>query len=137
MGISFTEAFAKYGAKLSNPQWSFSAITEDGPFVMSCWQHLIQTPEKGVMRYSDHLSRRKSQDTPGQIEFIMHLRRAYLEKLPVRLIIVSTQHRDKVDAGEEASQIPKEFDVRENYVGKVVSFDGDAYVIDFKKFATD
>jgi hypothetical protein len=38
-----------------------------------------------------------------------------------------------VDAGEDASGIQKTFDVREDFVGQVVTFDGDAYVIDFKK----
>ena len=50
--LNFTEAFAKYGAKLSNPQWAVSAIAEDGAFVMSCWAHYIKSLE-GCMRYED------------------------------------------------------------------------------------
>jgi hypothetical protein len=134
MSISFTEAFAKYDATLTNTQWSFSAIAPDGSLVISCWQHKISLlRETGVWRYSDCLSRFKQKNALGKAEFIKHLRSAYEEKLPVRLIIVSTKETAKVDAGEDASGLPKEFDVREDRVGQVVSFDGDSYVIDFKK----
>jgi len=90
-------------------------------------------PEKGVLRYSDCLSRWKQLNTPGRSLFVKHLRQAYTEKLPVRLIIASATDTAKVDAGEDASGIRKTFDVRKEFVGQVVSFDDDAYVIDFKK----
>src|SRR6185312_7147225 len=120
--ISFTEALAKYGARLSNPQWAFSAIAADGALVMSCWQHKITIPEKGVWRYSDCLSRWQQLKTPGRNEFIRNLRKAFTEALPVRLIVVSTSDTAKVDAGEDASRLRKSFHVREDYVGQVESF---------------
>ena len=131
--MNFTEAFAKYGAKLANPQWAFSAIAEDGSLVLSCWQHKI-TIEKGVWRYSDCVSRLPRQ-TPGTNLMIKHLDKALKEKLRVRIVIVSTNEAGilVVDKGEDASKLPKTFDVREDYIGQVVSFDGDAYVIEFKK----
>ncbi|MFO0967740.1 MAG: hypothetical protein U0793_19435 [Gemmataceae bacterium] len=45
--LKFTEAFAKYGAKLSNPQWAFSALASDGALVLSCWQHKIRIKNGG------------------------------------------------------------------------------------------
>ena len=132
--ITFTEAFAKYGAVLSNRQWSFSAIAPDGALVISCWQHKIKTAE-GLWRYSDCLSRFKQSNAAGRNEFIKHLRQAYDEKLRVRLIIVIVSPEDaaRVDAGEDASGLRKTFHVREDYVGEIETFDGDAYTIAFKK----
>lgn len=129
--LSFTEAFAKYGAKLANPQWAFSAIAEDGSLVLSCWQHKIDI-KKGVWRYSDCLSRLRRQ-TPGRNLLAAHLDQTQKEKLRVRIVIVSTKETGVVDAGEDASRLPKTFDVREDFIGQVVSFDGDAYLIEFKK----
>ena len=37
LGIS--EAFAKYGATLRNPQWSVSAWAREGSLVVSLWDH--------------------------------------------------------------------------------------------------
>ena len=130
--LTFTEAFGKYGATLSNPQWAFSAIAPDGALVIDCWQHKMTIPEKGVLRYSDCLSRWKQVNTPGRNFFIKHLQQTYTEKHG-DLIIASAKDTAKVDAGEDASGIEKTFDVREEFVGQVVSFDGDTYVIDFRK----
>jgi hypothetical protein len=44
-----------------------------------------------------------------------------------------TQDTAVVDAGEDASNIRKTFHVRKDLVGQIVSFDGDKYVLDFKK----
>jgi hypothetical protein len=38
----YVEAFARLGARLANPQWAVSAITDDGALVVSCWQHLFK-----------------------------------------------------------------------------------------------
>jgi hypothetical protein len=130
--LSFTEAFAKYGAKLANPQWAFSAIAKDGALVVSCWQHKFTIPSKGILRYSDRLSRWQ-RSAPGKNLLITHLEQAYKENLRVRLIIVSTQETAAVDAGEDVSRASKTFHLKEDFIGKVVSFDGDAFVIDFAK----
>ena len=131
--LSFTAAFARYGAKLANPQWAFSAIAEDGSLVLSCWQHKFAVPEKGILRYSDCLSRWRRLNTPGRKLLSAHLAQAHKEKLRVRLVIASTKETGIVDAGEDAGGLPKTFHLREDFIGQVVSFDGDAYVIDFKK----
>ncbi len=131
--LNLTDAFAKYGAKLSNRQWAFSAIAPDGSLVVSCWQHKI-TVDKGIWLYSDKLSRLRYQ-TPGRNLFEKHLVQARDEKLVVRIVIVSTKDTEIVDNGEDASKIKKSFDTRENYFGQIVSFDGDAFVIEFKQRA--
>jgi hypothetical protein len=130
--LSFTEAFAKYGAKLVNAQWAFSAIARDGALVVSCWQHKFTIPSKGVLRYSDHISRWQ-RSAPGRNLLITHLEQAYKEKLRVRLIIASTKETAAVDAGDDVSGASKTFHLKEDFVGQIVSFDGDLFVIDFAK----
>jgi hypothetical protein len=62
-----------------------------------------------------------------------HLMQAHQQKLPVRLMIAWTSKPEMVDAGADASKLPKSFHIRDDYVDEVTSFDGDAYMIDFKK----
>ncbi len=129
--LKFTEAFAKYGASLPNPQWAFSAIADDNALVISCWAHKL-TPITGGLRYIDCLSR-TCRTTPGKKMLLKHLHQAHDEKLPVRLVIATAEDTAIIDAREDASEVRKSFHIREDFVGQVVSFDGDAYVIDFKK----
>jgi hypothetical protein len=131
--LSFTAAFASFGAKLANPMWAFSAMADDGALVISCWQHKFTMPEKGLLRYSDRLSRWQRMNMPGKNLLITHLTQAYEQKLPVRLVIASTSDTATVDAGEDASRLSKTFHVRKEFTGQVVAFDGDAYQIDFRK----
>jgi hypothetical protein len=130
--LTFSEAFAKYDAKLANPMWAFSAKATDGSIVLSCWSHKFNSPAKGVMRYADRLSRWRV-NTPGKNLLISHISEAYASGLPVRLIIATTRDPAVVDAGDDASKIAKTFHVREDLVGRVTSFDGDNYVIDFSR----
>ena len=48
-------------------------------------------------------------------------------------MIVSTQEVARVEAGEDASKLKKEFDVRPELLGEVVELDGDDYVIRFRR----
>lgn len=130
--LSFTDAFAEYGAKLANPQWAFSAIADDGALVLSCWQHKFTTPSKGILRYSDRLSRWQ-RSAPGKNLLITHLEQAFKDKLRVRLVIASTPETAAVDAGVDVSGASKTFHLKKDFIGEVVSFDGDAFVIDFAK----
>jgi hypothetical protein len=131
--LTITDAFAKYGAELTNAMWAFSAIAEDGSLVISCWQHKFTIPEKGVLRYTDQLSRWPQSRSPGRDLFVEHLRKGYKERSAVRLVIVSTKETAIVDAGRDASKVKKIFHLKEDYVGSISSFDGDIYTIDFKK----
>ena len=53
--------------------------------------------------------------------------------LPVRLVIGTSGDPGSVDAGESASDSPKTYHVREDLVGRVVEFDQDRFVIEFRK----
>ena len=63
----------------------------------------------------------------------LHVERAFREQLPVRLVVAIATEPDRVDAGEDVSDMPKTFDVKEGWAGRVTSFDGDAFTIDFRK----
>lgn len=55
LGIS--EAFAKYGATLRNPQWSVSAWAPDGSLVVSLWDHHYRKGLPGTIEFTDSLGR--------------------------------------------------------------------------------
>ncbi len=55
-----------------------------------------------------------------------------MEGRRVRLVVVSTSDIARVEAGEDASKLKKEFDVRPELIGEVVHLDGDDYVVRFR-----
>lgn len=130
--LTYSDAFAAYGAKLANRMWAYSAKAADGSLVLSCWSHKFSYPVKGTMRYADRLSRWRI-NAPGKRLLIEHLTEAHEARLPVRLVIATTTRPDVVDAGDDASTIPKTFHVREDLVGRVTRFDGDEYELDFAR----
>jgi len=130
--LGFVEAFAKHGAKLVNPQWAVSAMAEDGALVVSCWGHLIKTPAKGVMVYEDHLSR-WDRNKAGSSLLRGHLEEAMRESLPVRLVIATAEDPALVDRGDDASKTKKTFHIPDGVEGRVIAFDGDKFVIEFRK----
>ena len=129
--LSFTESFGAYGAKLANPMWANSALADDGALVISCWSHKLKLHEK-VLTYTDHLSRWQH-NTPGKNLLIEHLTKAHQEKLPARLVIATTDQPDVVERGEDASTIRKTFHIREDVVGSVTVFDGDEFILEFRR----
>jgi hypothetical protein len=126
------EAFRRYGAKLVNPQWAVTAIAEDGALVVSCWSHYFTRPSPDVMRYEDRLSRWEH-NVHGTNLARRHLAQAVEERLPVRLIIGTASKTAPIDKGESASHTPKKYHVREDLAGRVVEFDGERFVIEFKR----
>jgi len=54
--MTFTEAFAKYGATLRNPQWSMSALAIDGSLVVSLYANWFQKGDRPrTLTYTDRL----------------------------------------------------------------------------------
>lgn len=131
VNLNFTDAFRAYGATLANPQWAYSSIASDGSMVISCWAHKLKFAN-GMLTYTDRLSR-WNLNAPGKNLLTEHLRKAFDERLDVRLVIARTDQPDVVERGEEAASIKKTFDIKENAVGKVTVFDGDNFVIEFRQ----
>jgi hypothetical protein len=111
--------------------WAYSAITADGAMVISCWSHKLKLKD-GVLNYTDRLSRWRL-NAPGKNLLVEHLTTARNQALPVRLVIATTNQPDVIDRGEEASSIHKTFHIKENVVGKVVVFDRDNFILEFRK----
>ena len=132
-GLKLSEAFAEYGAKLVNPQWAVSAIAEDGALVMSCWAHLFKNAD-GILRYEDRLSRWEA-NTAGSRLFKEHLEDALVNNRPVRLVIATAEDTEAVDQGQDASKVKKSFHVKPHMTGRVMSLDGDKFIVDFHRDA--
>lgn len=129
---SFTECFAKYGATLVNPMWAASARAPDGAIVVSGWASNFSRPDKATLRYTDDLSQWQG-NRLGKDLLSEHLRLAQSESLPIRLIVVTAQNKLPAGTPWDASKVSKTFHVKQDVTGTLISFDGAAYVIDFKK----
>jgi len=129
--LLFTEAFARYGAELVNPQWAVSAIAKDGALVMSCWVHYIKR-HGDALRYADKLSRWEGNSLGNEL-LRRHLTEAYAGNYPVRYLSAKTEDTNTVDCGHDASKVKKVFAVRPELVGHIVEFDGDSFIIDFSR----
>lgn len=126
-----TKCFARYKAKLANKMWAVSALAEDGALVVSCWDSYFSRPDGETMRYTDRLSRWEG-NALGNDLLRTHIVKAVDGELPVRLVIATTDHVAHIDTGSDASQVAKSFHAKTDVVGKVASFDGDEFVIDFR-----
>jgi hypothetical protein len=131
--MNFTTAFARYKAKLKNANWAVSAIADDGSVVISCWSHYFRSTKSGVLPYVDSLSRWNGSNVAGNNLLRTHLEQAVAQNLDVRLVIATTNDEAAVDRGDDASKLSNTFGVRTDLVGKVTQFDGDNFVIQFRK----
>jgi hypothetical protein len=130
--LGFVEAFRKFGARPANPMWAVSAIADDGALVVSFWAHHCRTGGNGVLVCSDRLSRWSGNEL-GNSLLLEHLGRAMAENLPVRMVVATTTDIQAVESGHDGSKVRKTFHVREDLVGRVASFDGDNYVVEFRR----
>lgn len=125
MSLSLVEAFGKFGSKPSNRVRALSAMAADGAMVLNCSHEYFGHPAQGVLRYEDRLSREapvtKYTDLLGE-----HLTLARDGALPVRMVVMSVVVVDE-------KRRTRSFHVRTDLIGKVVTFDGDHFVIDFTR----
>ena len=128
--LGITEAFARYNATLRNPQWSVSAWSPVGELVVSLWDHHYRKGPPGTMEFSDTFERWAGH---GNNEFRANVRKAYEDQAVVRLVIVKTDQVERIEAGEDASTVKKEFFLRDDLVGRVVSIDKEQYVFRFHR----
>lgn len=129
--LGIRDAFAQYGAKLRNVQWSVSAWAPDGSLVVSMWSHHQRKPSPpGTLIFEGSANRWRG---PGNAEFRENIDRAFSDGSTVRLVIAHTDEVAHVEAGEDASKVRKEFFTKEEVVGRVSEWDGDRYAITFTK----
>jgi len=130
--LTLTAAFEMYGATPVNPRWSCSEIAEDGSLVLSGWNHLLKSHGDRQLRYEDDLSR-WSGNRQGRERLRKHIAQAQTDNLPVRLIVATADDPSAVMTEDDASTIPKTFSVRDDFVGKVISFDSERFIIEFNE----
>ena len=129
MKTSLSEAFARFGATLRNPQWSVSAWAPDGALIVSLWaHHTRRNAPPGTMEFEDRLDRWSG---PGNSELRKNVLLAHQQGSLVRLVLVRTVETGRVQAGDDASKIPKTFAVREDLIGKVIHADDSGFVVQF------
>src|SRR5213075_2657007 len=103
--LGIREAFAKYGAKLKNVQWSVTAWASDGSLAVSMWEHHRRkgTPA-GTLVFEGSANRWRG---AGNTEFRQNIDVAFRTEQPVRLVIARTDEVARVEAGEDGSKIKK------------------------------
>lgn len=69
----------------------------------------------------------------GNTEFRRNVSEAYCSRSKVRLVIVKTDQIARIQAGEDASVVKKEFFLREDLIGEVAELKGDEFVFRFRK----
>lgn len=128
--LAFAEAFAKYGAKLRNVQWSVCADAPDGSLVVSVWQHHFEKAKDRAMVCRDSFTRWKG---PGNTELREKIANAFETKQIIRLIIAHTSQTKDVQSGVDAKTLKKTFHIREDLIGEVIEATDDSYAIRFKR----
>jgi len=125
MNLSLVEAFGKFGAKPVNRLRGQSGIASDGALVLTCQHNKFAHPSQGVLRYEGKLAK-ESEDTTVNAALGQHLTTARDGNLPVRLIVMTSSVDGK-------GKTTRTFHVRPDLEGKLVSFDGESYVVDFTR----
>lgn len=128
MGI--TAEFARLGARLVNPQWAVSAMTST-EMVASLWFHRMKS-EGGALVYRDYLGRWSGH---GNRLFGEHLAIALTDQRPVRWVMAKTDDVELIESGGDGSKARNTFKARPEWIGRVEKFDGDNFVIVFRKAA--
>lgn len=126
MGI--TAEFGRYGATLVNVQWAVSALMDD-QLVLSLWTHRLRMLPGGRWVYRDHLRRWFGN---GNILFGKHLHAAMARDLPIRLVKATTDNEPLIEGGGDSSKARNTFKAHPERIGRIVEFDGDAFVIEFE-----
>jgi hypothetical protein len=125
MNLNLIDAFGKFGAKPSNRLRALSAIAADGAMVLNCDQACFRHPERGVLRYENRLSKEPPALKDADAELLgRHLTLARDGALPVRMVVTFL-------ADEKSGT--RRCHVRPDLIGKVVTFDGDHFVVDFER----
>jgi hypothetical protein len=126
MNLSLVDAFGRFGAKPASRLQALSAMASDGALVLNCSGAYFAHPSRGVLRYEDRLSREPVR--PKDVGLLgQHLTIARDGALPVRMIVTSRTEEKGGGTGTRTCH------VRPDLIGAVVEFDGDHFIVDFKR----
>jgi hypothetical protein len=121
------EAFASYSVKPARR--ARSAMTQDGDLVISCWYAGFKKVQVEILRYEEDLS-----GQTGEIATALraHLTEALSNEREVRVIVAVETSEAKADAAAVASARTTYY-ARKDLVGRVSSFDGQRFVVEFRR----
>lgn len=126
MNLSLIDAFGRLGAKPGYGHRALSALAADGAMVLNCENSCFRHPQRGVLRYENRLP---TEPLAAKYAVLLgkHLTLAYEKALPVRMV---------VSFFSEQKPGTRHYHVRADLIGRVVSFDGEHYVVDFERSET-
>ena len=128
--LNLLEAFWRYKVKASAR--ARSAITADRALVLSCSYSRFHRATAGIMKYEEDLAG----DTGSTATLLRtHLADALTNELDIRLIIaIPVQHAPSLETPPVAARAARtSFHARKDLVGRVTFFDGQRFVVEFRK----
>jgi hypothetical protein len=131
MTTNLTEAFARYKAKC--PTRARSALAPDRALVVSCFYSRFKRAGVGALEYEEDLA----SDNSAVAKLLRtHIAEALANELDVKVIIAMASERaSALEAVAVAPERPPRmtFHARTDLVGRVTSFDGNRFVVLFRK----
>ncbi len=130
--VNLAEAFSRYNVKAVSR--ARSAVTADRELVLSCSYGRFQRGESGVLRYEEDLAEEVG---IAATTLRAHLAEALSEGLEIRVIIaIPVQATPTLETTAAAPRPARtSFHVRKDLTGRVKSFDGQRFVLEFRKKA--
>ncbi len=130
--VNLMEAFSRY--KVKPAKSARSAVTDDRALVLSCSYGRFRPAQSGIMKYEEDLS---GETGTAATLLRTHLADALTNELDIRLIVaVPVQHAPLPDADPVPARAPRSsFHARKDLVGRVTFFDGQRFVVEFRKAA--
>lgn len=119
--LSLEVAYGRYGAQISNKQRSLSAMAADGSLVLTCLAGRFSRPGAGILRYSGQLSQEGTSTRVAELG--ANVQSARDSGASVRAVVITPPR----------GIVRRVIHVRTDLVGKVIDFDGDAFVVDFTR----
>jgi len=119
--LSLEVAYGRYGAQITNKQRSLSAMAADGSLVLTCLSERFSRPGAGILRYSSQLSQEGASTRVAELG--EHVQSARDSGATVRAVVITPPR----------GIVRRVIHVRTDLVGKIVDFDGDAFVVDFTR----
>jgi hypothetical protein len=130
--VNLAEAFGSYKAKPA-PRGR-SVVTADGTLVMSCWYTRFGRAQADVLRYEEDLS---AETGTAADTLRAHLAQAMEHEYEVRLVVAVEPTASTAPVIPGAKTIPRPqrttFHARKDLVGKVTFYDGQRFIIEFRK----
>jgi hypothetical protein len=130
--VNHLDAFWRYKVKPSTR--ARSALTEGKALVLSCSYALFQRAQSGILKYEEDLSG----ETGSSATLLRtHLADALANELEIRLIVaIPVKHTPSLEVPPAAPRPARtSFHAREDLVGRVTFFDGQRFVVEFRKAA--